>query len=351
MIMAGGAGTRFWPASRSSSPKQLLNLASDRTMIQATVDRVRGLIPLDRLLIITNQSLVGPMLNQLPDLPKSAILGEPCKRDTAPCIGLAAAIIRGRDPQASMLVMPADHVIQSSQQFQDAVRQAERLLDEDPQRIVTFGIRPTYPAESFGYIERGETLQPEVFQVRMFREKPNRATAEQYLQSGNFYWNSGIFLWRAQTIDDALQRLEPEMHSHLAAIADAFGQRQFAETFQKEFAALRGKSIDYAVMEHYQPVVVIEAPFTWDDVGSWQSLSRLRGTDSDGNTVQGRHLGLTTKGCIIRGEPEHLIVTIGMNDCIVVQTADATLVARKQDEESVRKVVDELKARGWDKYL
>jgi mannose-1-phosphate guanylyltransferase len=266
-------------------------------------------------------------------------------------VGLAAGIIRRSDENATMLVMPADHVIETKAQFHSAVDLATQLIEEDPRRIVTFGIKPSYPAESFGYIERGESLQSGVFRVRQFREKPNLATAKQYLAEGKSYWNSGIFLWRARTIDDALAKYEPEMHQHLSQIADAYGSPDFSAVFAREFAAVRGKSIDYAVMERYEHVVVVEAPFLWDDVGSWQSLARLRGVDANGNTVLGRHLGLNTQGCIVRGEREHLIVTLGLEDCLVVQTPDATLVARKQDEESVRKIVEMLRERGWDEYL
>jgi mannose-1-phosphate guanylyltransferase len=346
IIMAGGAGTRFWPASRAALPKQLLPLTSDRTMIQATVDRARGLASLDRILIVTNAALLNAMREQIPDLPATSILGEPCKRDTAPCVGLAARIVRQREGNATMLVMPADHVIDTTAQFHEAVRQGVLLIDEDPRRIVTFGVRPSYPAESFGYIERGEELQPGVFRVRMFREKPNAETARKYLAEQRFYWNSGIFLWRAQTIDDALARYEPEMHQRLAAIADTYGTESFPQTFAREFAAIRGKSIDYAVMERYEHVVVIEAPFAWDDVGSWQAIARLRGVDADGNTIMGQHVGLDTHGCIVRSEGDHLIVTLGMEDCLIVHTRDATLVARKQDEEAIRKVVEVLRERG-----
>ena len=194
IIMAGGTGTRFWPASRTKLPKQLLNLASDRTMIQTTVDRVREFVPVERVLIVTNEALVAPMAQQLPELPWEAFLGEPCKRDTAPCVGLAAGIVRRRDENATMLVLPADHVIPTTAQFQAAVRTAENLIDEDPRRIVTFGVRPTYAAESFGYIERGESLGAGVYRVRMFREKPRLPRAQEYVAAGSFYWNSGIFL-------------------------------------------------------------------------------------------------------------------------------------------------------------
>src|SRR6056297_556852 len=252
VIMAGGSGTRFWPASRQAMPKQLLRLTGERTMLQATADRLGSLVPPERQMVVTNQALVAAARGQLPGLPAAAILGEPCKRDTAPCIGLAATLVARQDPDAIMLVMPADHVIQSPAQFQAAVQQGVRLIEAAPERIVTFGVRPTYAAESFGYIERGEPVvggEGAAYHIAQFREKPDRPTAERYLAAGAFYWNSGIFLWRASTILQALQERQPQMVEHLQRIGDAAGTAAFPETLEREFAAIEGKSIDYAVME------------------------------------------------------------------------------------------------------
>jgi mannose-1-phosphate guanylyltransferase len=357
IIMAGGSGTRFWPESRAARPKQLLTLAGPRTLLQSTVDRLQGLVPPERILIVTSARLAPLVAEQLPQLSPAAILGEPCRRDTAPCIGLAALYVAQRDPQATMLVLPADHVIQPDAALQAAVRQAAALVDASPGRIVTFGIPPTYPAETFGYIERGEPLAAPVaddapsYHVRRFREKPKGDLARQFVDAGNFYWNSGIFVWRAATILDALALRQPPMHARLTAIAAAFGRPDFPAIFEREFAAIAGVSIDYAVMEHAADVAVIEAPFQWDDLGSWQALARLRGTDEAGNTVDARHLGLDTMGAIIRGPDDHLIVTLGVRDLIVVHTPDVTLVANKHDEESIRKLVKELDDRGWIGYL
>lgn len=356
IVMAGGAGTRFWPASRRGMPKQLLSLGSDRTMIQATLDRLGDLVPAERTLIVTNRDLVTETARQLPHLPPSAILGEPCKRDTAPCVGLAAALVAHADPDATMLVLPADHVIATDEQFRAAVRQAVQLVERSPGRIVTFGIRPTYPAETYGYIERGEALADSqlgsaAFRVARFREKPSAEVAREYLATGRFYWNAGIFVWKAGTIRDALGRYEPEMAGHLTAIAASIGRPEFAAVLDREFAAIRGKSIDYAVLERSDDVAVIEAPFAWDDVGNWQSLARLRGADADGNTLVGRHLSLRTQDTIVRTDDRHLVVTVGLKDCIVVHTPDATLVANRHDEESLRQIVALLQERGWTEYL
>ncbi|QDT10636.1 mannose-1-phosphate guanylyltransferase [Planctomycetes bacterium K23_9] len=354
VIMAGGSGTRFWPASRKLLPKQLLALSGDRTMIQSTADRLGDLVPASRQMIITNQILTDAISDQLPEIPAINIVGEPCKRDTAPCVGLAAAMIAKNDPDGIMVVMPSDHVINDHQSFRDAISAGEKLVQEDPTRIVTFGIKPTYPAESFGYVQSSDPIDAagvSAFKVTQFREKPDRQTAENYVAAGNYYWNSGIFLWRASTILDALAKHEPDMHAHLIAIADAMNTDAFDETLEREFSAINGKSIDYAVMEHYDNVVVIEAPFPWDDVGSWQALSRLHDADEHGNTVVGSHIGIDTKGTIVHTSNDHTIVTIDLEDLIVVHTPDATLVAPKHAEERVREAVAALQAKGMDEKL
>ena len=351
-IMAGGSGTRFWPASRRQTPKQLLNLTGPQTMLQATAARLEGLCTPEQILVLTNQRLVEPTRQQLPQLPQPSIIGEPCKRDTAPCIGLAAAWIQHRDPEGTMLVMPADHVIESHQQFHEAVQTALKLLEEDPGRMVTFGIKPTYPAQVFGYIERGDSITGhDGFEVSRFCEKPDAATAEAFLRAGNFYWNSGIFVWRAATVLNALKEMEPEMMRHIDAIAATFDSDEFETTFAREFDQIVGKSIDYAVMEHYPNVCVVEAPFSWDDLGNWTALPRLVDQDDHGNTVIGKHLGIATADSIIRSENDHLVVTLGLKNCIVVHTPDATLIADKSDESAVREVVKTLENLGWEEYL
>jgi mannose-1-phosphate guanylyltransferase len=356
IIMAGGTGTRFWPASRSDTPKQLLQLVGNESMIRQTLDRLGEFVPSERRMVVTNTRLVDAVREQLPGLRAAAVIGEPCKRDTAPCIGLAALLVSRNDPNATMAVMPADHVIRPAEKFQAAIRQAAAMVEESPTRIVTFGIRPTYPAEIFGYIHRGEAIrQPAsaaaTYAVKQFKEKPDAATAAKYLASDEYYWNSGIFVWRARAILDALRARQPEMLQHLETIVAAWETPQRTTTFDREFAAIEPISIDYAVMEHATDVAVIEAPFEWDDLGGWQSLARLAGSDENGNTILGKHLGLNTSGTIVRTDDDHLVVTLGLKDCIVVHTPNATLVASKHDEEQIRRIVKELESRGWRDYL
>ncbi len=360
VIMAGGSGTRFWPASRAATPKQLLQLVGDATMIRQTVDRLDGLVTPEQTLVVTNERLVDTIQKQLPELPPTSIVGEPCKRDTAPCIGLAAMLVSRDDPDATMAVMPADHVISPVEAFQGAIMQAAAMVDHSPGQIVTFGIKPSYPAEIFGYIQRGESTSADgspappptpTYAVKQFREKPDALTAAKYLDAGDYYWNSGIFIWKAKTILDALAKRQAKMLGHLEKIVADWGTEKQAKTLTTEFTAIEGISVDYAVMEHATDVAVIEAPYSWDDLGGWQSLARLQGTDDAGNTIVGKHLGFNTTGTIVRTDDEHLVVTLGLNDCIVVHTQNATLVANKNDEESIRKVVKELEARGWSEYL
>lgn len=358
VIMAGGSGTRFWPASRKDRPKQLLALSGERTMLQSTVDRLGNTVPPERLRIATTAGLADSIAEQLPQVGRDAILVEPCKRDTGPAIGLAAAHLLRDDPDAVMAVMPSDHVIRPPEAFCRALEHAHELVEDDPSRLITFGIVPTYAAESFGYIERGEELEtqagaPKTFAVARFREKPKADVAAEYLASGRFYWNSGIFVWKARTILNELAKNRPAIVEQLTKIAETIGTPDYERVLQIEFAAIEPISIDFGVMEHAEDVVVIEAPFDWDDLGSWRALERLRAPDENGNVVDGaRCLPIDTTRSIIRCEdPGHVVVTLGIDNLIVITTPNATLIADKTKEESIRRVTKLLEEHGWGEYL
>jgi mannose-1-phosphate guanylyltransferase len=355
VIMAGGSGTRFWPQSRTTRPKQLLRLTGRRTMIQETVARVSPWIGVDHVWVVTNAVQAEETMRQLAQVPVENVLVEPAARNTAPCIGLAAVHLLERDPQATMLVMPADHVIGPPEVFKQAVDRAVAIVRDHPEQFVLFGVPPTYPSTGFGYIERGEPLDEDAggaFRVAAFREKPDEPTARRYMESGRFYWNCGIFVWRADRILAALENFEPDIHDRLLRLKGKIGHVDYEAALVGEFPRAKSISIDYAVLERARDVCVLEAPFEWDDVGSWQSLTRLLGADENGNTVDGPHVGIDTRNCIIRDATgEHLIGTLGVEDLIIVHTADATLVARKGDENAVKKLIDLMRERGHERYL
>ena len=273
VIMAGGSGTRFWPQSRTKMPKQLLKLAGDRTMIQQTVDRCDSLIAGAQTWVVTNHAQVDPTCGQLPDIPPGNVLVEPSARNTAPCVGLAAIHTLRQDPDAVMFVMPADHVIGPADVFQNAARRAVELVKEDADRLVLFGVPPTYPSTGYGYIERGESLGTDgAYHVASFREKPPQVTAQEYIDSGRFYWNCGIFCWKASTILDELKQHEPEMYARLMTLGEAIGTPEYDDVLSAEFPQMNSIAIDRAVLERSSRVCVIEAPFQWDDVGSWLAV-------------------------------------------------------------------------------
>ncbi|MFO1019988.1 MAG: mannose-1-phosphate guanylyltransferase [Planctomycetales bacterium] len=354
VIMAGGSGTRFWPQSRRLRPKQLLSVSSERTLLQETYDRCADQIPSRNWWVVTNRTLVGETQEQLPEVPAGQILQEPCGRNTAPCIGLAALQIVKHDPEGIMLVMPADHVIRPVEAYRNAVQRAVSHVAAHPSTLVLFGVPPTYPATGFGYIEREEPLgAPELktFKVATFHEKPPLETAENFLDAGGYYWNCGIFVWRADRILEALRDYQPLIADQLDKLAPHVGTANWDNALAEIFPAMTSISIDHAVLEKATQVVVLEAPFEWDDVGSWLAMARLLGADDEGNTVVGDYVGLDSRNCIIRTTPEHLIATVGMENCLIIHTPDATLVARRDDENAIRQLVALLEQRGYGRFL
>jgi len=353
VIMAGGSGTRFWPQSRTQLPKQLLKLAGDRTMIQQTVDRCGDLVEASNFWVVTNHVQAQLTQLQLPKIPAGNVLIEPAARNTAPCVGLAAIHVLQQDPNGIMFVMPADHVISPPKAFQDAARKAVALVEEDPQRLVLFGVPPSFPSTGYGYIERGNSLSNgnTSFAVESFREKPPQETAQDYINSGNFYWNCGIFCWKASTILDQLRQYEPDMHNRLTRLAATISTPEYSAALADEFPQMNSIAIDRAVLERANDVCVIEAPFQWDDVGSWLAVPRLSGTDEDGNTADGLVRSVDTRNCIIRSTDDHLVATLGMEDCIIVHTNDATLVARRDDSERIKELLELLKEQGDSQFL
>ena len=355
VIMAGGGGTRFWPRSRKARPKQFLKLAGDRSLLQMALDRVEGLAAPERTWVVTGEAYRAETAAQLPSLPADRVVGEPCGRDTAPCIGLGAALIARDDPDAVMLTTPADHVIEPVQEFRRAVSAAVQTAEEHPSALVTFGIPPTFASTGYGYIHRGGEVGRRngvaAWRVRGFREKPNADLAERFVASGEYLWNSGIFVWKVAAVLAQLREQRPALYSAVQRIADAWEGPNRAAVLRSEYEAMEKISIDYAVMEHAPEVLVVQAPYRWDDVGSWLALERMNPQDADGNTVLANHAGLNTKGCVIVGDPGRLIGTIGVDNLLIIQDGDATLIADRREESGVKKLVGLMQQKGLEKYL
>jgi mannose-1-phosphate guanylyltransferase len=358
MIMAGGGGTRFWPRSRAKRPKQFLTFSGDRTLLQGTVDRVAAQVPPERTWIITGEQYVAETRAQLPELPAANVIGEPEGRDTAPCVGLGAAVIGKVDPDATIAVMPADHAIEPVQEFRRALHAAEQFANDFPDKLITFGIRPTFPSTGYGYIRRGEHVGERqgvgASHVKEFAEKPDATTAERFLSSGEYDWNSGIFVWKPRTILGELHARKPDIHATVLRIAGAWGTPTFTDVFRTHYKAAEKKSIDKAVMEDAGKagkVLVLTAPYSWDDVGSWLALERGNPQDADGNTVQALHCGIKTTNCVIVGDPNRVIATYGVSNLLIVQDGNAILVADRKHEGDVKELVDKLKNTGRGEYV
>jgi len=356
VIMAGGSGKRFWPQSRLQRPKQVLPIAGSRPMIVETVLRLDGLVSGDRTYIVTHESQVGPLLGCFGTSRAPHVIAEPYGRNTAACIGLAAMHIRKADADGTMLVMPADQVIQPTERFQEVMRVAVASVEQGD-ALLTFGIKPRYPATGYGYVHRGErvggTSGIPIYKVRRFREKPARQVAEEFVASDEYYWNSGIFCWRVTTILDCLRRFTPKLYDALQRIGGSIATPNEAAVLREAYEPLERISIDYAVMERAEEIRVVEADFEWSDVGSWESVARLRRAEADeqGNVLIGRCEAVETSDSLIVTEGGHLVGVVGLEDVVVIHTPDATLVCSRRRAEDVKLLVDRLEKKGLREYL
>lgn len=355
VIMAGGKGERFWPKSRVKLPKQLLKLTGEDTMIQATVKRIHRLVDYENIFIVTNPDYASIISNQLPEIPTENILVEPMSRNTAPCIGLAALHVEKRcGEDAIMIVLPSDHAIKDEDEFIRTLERAVQVAQHNT-NIVTIGIRPDHPETGYGYIKMGKRMTARgmkpVHEVEAFVEKPDKETAERYVENGEYLWNSGMFVWKASTILENIELHMPRLYDALMRIKEVMDSDEAERILYEEYEKLDSVSIDYGVMEKADCVYVIPGDFGWDDVGSWTALERLAEPDENGNIIQGNILSVDTKKCIIHGSNNKLLALLGLEDMIVVDTDDVTLICPKDRAQDIKKLLQEIRKKNLTKYL
>lgn len=343
LILAGGSGTRFWPLSRDAKPKQLLDLFGKGTMLCQTVERMRGILPAENIFILTNHLQEEEVRRQAAILPPENIVAEPARRDTAPAVALGIALVAARDPQASMMIVPSDSLILDDASFQSLATEALNLADRE-EALITIGIQPTWACPSYGYVERAGKLDTpglshSCYEVVRFCEKPDTATAERYLQSGNFSWNAGMFIWNVAHVRQELAKHTPELADFISRLGTATDLPSF---IREEFPKLTPISIDYALLEKADRVLNFEASFDWDDVGSWISVGKYLPTDSHHNAANTPLSALEAAGNIVFSDSGKRIALLGVEDLIVVDTGDALLIARKDQADRIKKIVSEL---------
>lgn len=352
--MAGGSGTRFWPLSRERSPKQILSIVSDNSLLHDTIERLQGLIPVERIVIVTSGNQVDLLKPHLPEgMLESNILAEPNPRNTAPCIGLAAFHIKKLDPDAIMIVLPSDHRISNKKQFQEIIRSSVDVVKKkDP--LVALGVPPLRPETGYGYIQfeaDAEDGNDQVHLIKTFAEKPNYETAVRFFEAGDFYWNSGIFVWSATRIIAELEEHLPDQYLHLKKIDNAVGHDDFDEVLRDRYQRMRPISIDYGVMEVSQTdKYMISADFGWSDVGSWDELYRIFPHDADGHVERGNAVQVDTENNLIFS-PNKLTAVIGLSNILVVNTPDATLICPLDKAQVVKEIVEKLRKEGRKEYL
>lgn len=350
VIMAGGGGTRFWPLSREKTPKQLLNLTGNGLMINETIERMDEVIENDKIFIVSNQQQIELMEKSVSEvIKKEQILSEPARRNTAACIGYSAMEILKKHGDGIMCIFPSDHYIKDKKEFS---RSLESAIDEAEKndKLVTIGIKPTFPSTGYGYIKYNNQNHQSAKDVLEFIEKPNLKKAKEYIDNGEYVWNSGIFVWKASVILDNYRRFLPRVYKYLVEIGEAMNTPEEHKVIQEVYPQIPDISIDYGVMERSDEVKVITGDFGWNDIGSWDTLAVLYDVDDNGNVIKGNQINIDTNNCISYSE-ERLIATVGVENLIIVETKDAILVCHKDKAQDVKKVVDQLKLSGKNSYL
>lgn len=353
VIMAGGSGTRFWPESRRARPKQLLRIVSDKTMIRATVERISPEIPPDRVLVVTTEHQAAEIRTELAELRSEMVVAEPAGRNTAACVALAAYKLQKLDPEALMVVLPADHLIRKEREFLDILKLGIEVVSKG-EYLLTFGIVPNRPETGYGYILMGGPHADEesssVYRVDRFVEKPDFPTAQFYVESGSYLWNSGMFVWKVAEIIKAFDRHLPLLSAAIRQIVPHLNTAGECDALRGAYEQIESVSVDNGIMERADNVLVIPMDVDWSDVGCWSSLADVWAADETGNVAKGEVVALDSSGCIV-SSPHKLVTLIGVEDLVVVDTPDALLICKKDRTQEVRKVQEILKKKGYHHLL
>ena len=352
LIMAGGAGTRLWSLSRKERPKQVLPIFGGTSLLRQAYERLAVILPPEMINVITNQVHIPQVAKELPEIPAANLIGEPVGRDTVNAIGLGAAILAQRDPDATMGVFTADHVITPMERFADAVNTAFDTAESYPNALITIGIRPTSPHTGYGYVHRAQRVEHGVYHVKNFTEKPDLESATEYFDSGEYYWNSGMFAWRTEAILSELKRHLPHSYESFREIADNWNTDERTQKLQLLYPTLMKISVDFAVMERAGEVLVVEMDCKWVDVGAWNAMEVLHEPDEAGNvSVCKNSVHLGSKGNIVVCEDDHLIATIGVENLVIVHAQDATLICNKRDSQGIKELVDIIRKEYGQRYV
>ena len=350
VIMAGGIGSRFWPRSKERTPKQLLRIFGQSTMIQDTVKRLEGIVENEDIFIITNKVQKNEIVNQLPQIPFENIIEEPFGRSTAACIGLASVIIKSKSKDGVSIILPADHIIKDHEEFHRVLKLAADYAYKS-KGLITIGIKPTRPETGYGYIQIDDNSVSEgINKVLTFAEKPNYATAVRFIESGDFLWNSGMFIWRVDAVLEEIKLYMPDLHEGLETIKQDIGKPQFNNTLSNIYGMLRNISIDYGVMEKSQKVFLVKGDFAWSDVGSWEEVYQLSGKNGDGNATIGKVFAENTIDSYIYS-PDKFTAVLGVDNLIVINTKDELLICRRDQTQNVKKIVEYLKINKMNEHL
>ena len=346
LITAGGIGSRFWPLSRKSRPKQFLNIVSDKSMIELTVDRLKSLIDIKDIYVVTSGDQKRLVLESLKDLPDENVIVEPFGMNTAPCIALSNLYLSKKyDKNETVVVLPSDHLIQDEKKFRNYLKLAEKGAQKD--NLVTFGIKPDYPATGYGYIESGEMLFDEIYKVKRFKEKPDLKTAEGFIEQGNYFWNSGMFIWKLDTITKMFEQYQPEIMQLISEISTIWNNG--SDDIIDVYAKMPKLPVDIAIMEKAEKKAVIPVEFGWSDVGSWEALYDILDKDIDGNILKAENITMYSKNNLVMSKK--FVSLIGINNVALIETDNAILLVDISKTQDVKKIVDVLKTQKRDDLL